>query len=153
VHRLLLLERCVGAGRLRRRAHRALVAGCSCWACSFVDGINGVWDQPSHPARRSHRVLASRVMACTVAAVSLAVGGFTVAKLLLPAVDAWATGAKMLLGAIGRDGGADRVRRRHARSRPLRLGRGGADRQRRPLHPALGERRREHARLAASAAP
>ena len=39
-------------------------------------------------------------MACAVAAISLAVGAFTVAKLLLPAVDAWADGREMLVGAM-----------------------------------------------------
>ncbi len=64
-----------------------------------VDGINGVWI--SRLIRRADRtaVIASRVMALTVAGISLAVGCFTVAKqLCLPAVDAWAEGREMLVG-------------------------------------------------------
>jgi high-affinity nickel-transport protein len=38
-------------------------------------------------------------MALTVAGISLAVGCFTVARLFLPAVDAWADGREMLVGA------------------------------------------------------
>jgi high-affinity nickel-transport protein len=38
------------------------------------------------------------VMALTVAGISLAVGCFTVAKLCLPAVDAWAEGPEILVG-------------------------------------------------------
>jgi len=39
-------------------------------------------------------------MALAVAAISLAVGLFTVAKLLLPAVDAWAERHELVFGAI-----------------------------------------------------
>lgn len=65
-----------------------------------VDGINGVWI--SALIRRADRraVIASRVMALAVAAISLAVGLFTVAKLLLPAVDAWAEDHDLVLGAV-----------------------------------------------------
>jgi high-affinity nickel-transport protein len=63
-----------------------------------VDGINGVWI--SRLIRRADRtaVIASRMMALTGAGISLAVGCFTVAKLFLPAVDAWAEGREMLIG-------------------------------------------------------
>jgi high-affinity nickel-transport protein len=64
-----------------------------------VDGINGVWI--SSLIRRADRtaVIASRVMALAVAGISLAVGILTIAKLLLPAVDAWAEGRELLFGA------------------------------------------------------
>jgi hypothetical protein len=42
------------------------------------------------------------VMALTVAGISLAVGCFTVAKLCLPAVDAWAQGREILVGGAVR---------------------------------------------------
>ncbi|MDM0015547.1 nickel transporter [Variovorax sp. J22P168] len=65
-----------------------------------VDGINGVWI--SALIRRADRaaVVASRIMALGVAALSLAVGIFTVTKLLLPAVDAWAEGHSLVFGAV-----------------------------------------------------
>ena len=65
-----------------------------------VDGINGVWIFAL--IRRADRTaaIASRVMALAVAAISLAVGVFTVAKLLLPAVDTWAEGHNLAFGAI-----------------------------------------------------
>ena len=90
----------LAAGRFGGVVHALLVAGLFVLGMLVVDGINGVWI--SRLIRRADRtaVLASRVMACTVAAISLAVGGFTVAKLLLPAVDAWADGREMLLGAV-----------------------------------------------------
>jgi nickel/cobalt transporter (NiCoT) family protein len=63
-----------------------------------VDGINGVWI--SRLIRRADRTaaIASRVMALTVAGISLAVGLLTVARLLLPAVDAWSDGRELMQG-------------------------------------------------------
>jgi high-affinity nickel-transport protein len=65
-----------------------------------VDGVNGVWI--SALIRRADRtaVIASRVMALAVAAISLAVGALTVGKLLLPAVDAWASDHELLFGVV-----------------------------------------------------
>ena len=90
----------LAAGRFGGVAEALLVAGLFVLGMLVVDGINGVWI--SRLIRRADRtaVVASRVMACTVAAISLAVGAFTVAKLLLPAVDAWADGREMLVGAM-----------------------------------------------------
>ena len=75
------------------------VAGLFVLGMLVVDGINGVWI--NRLIRRADRtaVIASRVMACTVAAVSLAVGVFNIAKLLVPAVDAWAEGRELAFGA------------------------------------------------------
>jgi high-affinity nickel-transport protein len=66
----------------------------------LVDGINGVWIAAL--IRRADRTaaVASRVMALAVAAISLAVGLFTVAKLLLPAVDEWAGSHDLVFGAV-----------------------------------------------------
>jgi high-affinity nickel-transport protein len=90
----------LAATRFGGVADALLVAGLFVLGMLVVDGINGVWI--SRLIRRADRtaVVASRVMACTVAAVSLAVGGFAVAKLLLPAVDAWADGRETLLGGM-----------------------------------------------------
>lgn len=90
----------LAAGRFGGVAEALCVAGLFVLGMLVVDGVNGVWI--SRLIRRADRtaVIASRVMACTVAAVSLAVGGFTVARLLLPAVDAWADGREMLVGAL-----------------------------------------------------
>lgn len=65
-----------------------------------VDGINGAWI--SALIRRADRtaVIASRVMALAVAAISLVVGLFTVAKLLLPALDAWAASRELVFGTV-----------------------------------------------------
>lgn len=90
----------LAAGRFGGVVHALLVAGLFVVGMLVVDGINGIWI--SRLIRRADRraVVASRVMACAVAAISLAVGGFTIAKLLLPTVDAWADGREMLLGAM-----------------------------------------------------
>ena len=89
----------VAAGHFGGVAEALLVAGLFVLGMLAVDGINGVWI--SRLIRRADRtaVIASRVMALTVAGISLAVGCFTVAKLLVPAVDAWAEGREMLVGA------------------------------------------------------
>ena len=64
-----------------------------------VDGANGFWI--SRLIRRADQTaaIASRVMALTVAGMSLAVGAFTVVKQLIPAVDAWAEGRELAFGA------------------------------------------------------
>jgi len=88
----------LAAGRFGGVPEVLLVAGLFVLGMLVVDGINGVWI--SRLIRRADRtaVIASRVMALTVAGISLAVGCFTVAKLFLPAVDAWAEGREMLVG-------------------------------------------------------
>jgi high-affinity nickel-transport protein len=70
------------------------VAGMLC-----VDGINGIWI--SHLIRRADRraVIASRVLALAVAAISALVALFALAKIALPAVDAWAEGRELVFGA------------------------------------------------------
>ena len=90
----------LAAGRFGGVAEALLVAGLFVLGMLVVDGINGVWI--SRLIRRADRTaaIASRVMALTVAGISLAVGCFTVAKLLLPSVDAWAEGREMLFGAV-----------------------------------------------------
>ncbi len=64
-----------------------------------VDGANGLWI--SRLIRQANRTaaIASRVMALAVAGVSFAIGVLTVARILLPAVDAWADARELWLGA------------------------------------------------------
>jgi len=90
----------LAAGRFGGVSQALFVAGLFVLGMLTVDGINGVWI--SALIRRADRtaVIASRVMALAVAAISLAVGLFTVAKLLLPAVDAWAERHELVFGAI-----------------------------------------------------
>ncbi len=75
-----------------------LVCGLFVLGMLVVDGINGLWI--NRLIRRADRTaaIASRVMALTVAGVSLALGLFTVAKLASPNVDAWAEGRELLFG-------------------------------------------------------
>jgi high-affinity nickel-transport protein len=88
----------LAAGRFGGIAHAVLVAGIFVCGMLVVDGINGVW--LSKLIRRADRtaVVASRVMALSVAGLSLAVGLFTVAKLVVPDVDAWAEGRELYFG-------------------------------------------------------
>ncbi|MCC7326043.1 MAG: nickel transporter [Burkholderiales bacterium] len=64
-----------------------------------VDGINGMWI--SHLIRRADRmaVVASRVLALSVAAISALVGAFALARFVVPAIDAWAEGRDLVFGA------------------------------------------------------
>ena len=89
----------LAAGHFGGVAQALFVAGLFVLGMLVVDGINGVWI--SGLIRRADRtaVIASRVMALAVAAISLAVGVFTVAKLLLPAVEAWAEGRDLMFGS------------------------------------------------------
>ena len=77
-----------------------LVAGLFVLGMLVVDGDQRRLDQPADPPCRSHgAAIASRVMALTVAGISLAVGLLTVARSLLPAVDAWSDGRELMQGA------------------------------------------------------
>jgi len=88
----------LAAGRFGGIAHALMIAGIFVLGMLVVDGINGLWLQ--RLIRRADRtaVVASRVMALAVAGLSLAVGLFTVAKLLVPDVDAWAEGRELWFG-------------------------------------------------------
>lgn len=90
----------LAAGRFGGVSQALVVAGLFMLGMFTVDGINGVWI--SALIRRADRtaVIASRVMALAIAAISLAVGLFTVAKLLLPALDAWAASRGLVLGTL-----------------------------------------------------
>ena len=90
----------LAAGRFGGVAQALFVAGLFVLGMLLVDGINGVWI--SRLIRRADRtaVIASRIMALTVAGISAAIGCFTIAKLLLPAVDAWAEGRELVVGTV-----------------------------------------------------
>jgi high-affinity nickel-transport protein len=89
----------LAAGRFGGLMHALFVAALFVLGMLAVDGANGLWI--SRLIRRADRAaaIASRVMALAVAAISLAVGGFTVARFLAPAVDAWAEGRNLWFGA------------------------------------------------------
>lgn len=65
-----------------------------------TDGINGLWISRLIARADQLACIASRVMSLAVAGVSLMVAGFGVAKLALPAVDAWSEGKEVAFGAV-----------------------------------------------------
>jgi len=64
----------------------------------ITDGINGLWI--SRLIRRADQTarIASRVMSLVVGGVSLLAAAFGIAKLALPAVDAWSEGKELMFG-------------------------------------------------------
>ncbi len=88
----------LAAGKFGGLSHALFVAALFVLGMLTVDGANGLWI--SRLIRQADRtaIIASRVMALTVAGVSLAVGAFTVAKILVPAVDEWADGRELWFG-------------------------------------------------------
>lgn len=66
----------------------------------LVDGANGVWIHRLVHRANATAIVASRVMAFAVAGVSLALGCFTLAKVVLPGVDAWAESRGLAIGAL-----------------------------------------------------
>jgi high-affinity nickel-transport protein len=90
----------LAAGRFGGVTQALFVAGLFVLGMLAVDGVNGVWITAL--IRRADRaaVIASRVMALAVAAISLVVGAFTVAKVLLPALDEWAEAHDLLFGGL-----------------------------------------------------
>ncbi len=65
-----------------------------------TDGINGLWISRLIARADQIAVIASRVMGLAVSAVALLVAAFGVARLALPAVDAWSEGSEPAFGAI-----------------------------------------------------
>jgi high-affinity nickel-transport protein len=65
-----------------------------------TDGINGLWISRLIARADQIAVIASRVMSLAVSSVALLVAAFGVAKLALPAVDAWSDGKELAFGAI-----------------------------------------------------
>jgi len=113
----------LAAGRFGGVSTALLVAALFVLAMLVVDGINGTWISVLIPRADRTAVMASKAMLVGVAAISLAVGSFTVAKSLLSAVDAWAqvhelaVGAAVVIGVVVAFVAAMRAgRRRCARS-------------------------------------
>jgi high-affinity nickel-transport protein len=90
----------LAAGHFGGAARALFVGGLFVLGMLSVDGINGVWISALIDRADRTAAVASRVMALAVAAISLAVGVFTVAKLLLPALDAWAESHDLVLGVV-----------------------------------------------------
>jgi high-affinity nickel-transport protein len=63
-----------------------------------TDGINGLWISRLIARADQIAVIASRVMSLAVASVSLLVAAFGVARMLMPAVDAWSNGKELAFG-------------------------------------------------------
>lgn len=89
----------LAAGRFGGVSQALFVAGLFVLGMLVLDGANGVWISALIRRADPTAVIASRVMALAVAAISLAVGLFTVAKLLLPALDAWTESHELVFGA------------------------------------------------------
>jgi high-affinity nickel-transport protein len=88
----------LAAGRFGGLSHALFVAALFVLGMLTVDGANGLWINRLIRQADRTAVIASRVMALTVAGISVAVGAFTVAKVLVPAVDEWAGGRELWFG-------------------------------------------------------
>src|SRR5574343_1497816 len=66
----------------------------------LTDGINGLWIARLIARADQIALVASRVMGLVVAGVSLLVAAFGLAKLLSPAVEAWADGKELAFGLL-----------------------------------------------------
>ncbi len=64
----------------------------------LTDGINGLWISRLIARADQVALIASRVMGLVVSGVSLLVAAFGLAKLALPAVDAWSEGKELAFG-------------------------------------------------------
>jgi len=65
-----------------------------------TDGVNGLWISRLIARADQIAVIASRVMSLAVSGVALLVAAFGVARLALPAVEAWSDGKELAFGAI-----------------------------------------------------
>jgi high-affinity nickel-transport protein len=89
----------LAAGRFGGLAEALFVASLFVLGMVLVDGINGAWISRLIRRADATAAIASRVMALSVAGISVTVGGFALTKLLLPGVAGWAEGRELLLGA------------------------------------------------------
>ena len=89
----------LAAGRFGGLDHSLFVAALFVLGMLAVDGANGLWINRLIRQADRTAIVASRVMALAVAGVSLVIGALTVAKILLPAVDAWTEGRELWVGA------------------------------------------------------
>lgn len=88
----------LAAGRFGGVPEALMVCGLFVLGMLVVDGINGLWIHRLIRKADRTAAIASRVMALAVAALSLALGLFTLAKVLSADVDAWAEGRELLIG-------------------------------------------------------
>ncbi|MCW5592386.1 MAG: nickel transporter [Burkholderiales bacterium] len=88
----------LAAGRFGGLPEALLVCGLFVLGMLLVDGANGLWI--NRLIRRADRTaaIASRVMALAVAAISLALGLFTVARLVSPDIESWYDGRELAVG-------------------------------------------------------
>ena len=88
----------IAGSRYGSAAQALVVAGLFVLGMLAVDGVNGLW--VSRMIGRADRmaIIASRVIALTVAATSAAVGVFTLLRVLLPELDAWADNRELVVG-------------------------------------------------------
>lgn len=88
----------LAAGRFGGVPEALMVCGLFVLGMLVVDGINGLWIHRLIRKADRTAAIASRVMALAVAALNLALGLFTLAKVLSADVDAWAEGRELLIG-------------------------------------------------------
>ncbi len=65
-----------------------------------TDGVNGLWISRILARADQRALIASRIMGLTVAGLSLAVGGFGLAKYFLPAVADYSAGRELVFGIL-----------------------------------------------------
>lgn len=89
----------LAAGRFGGLSYALFIAGLFVLGMLAIDGANGLWINRLIRQADRTAAIASRVMALTVAGISLVVGGFTVARILMPALEAWSDGRELWFGA------------------------------------------------------
>lgn len=80
--------------------HALLLASLFLTGMLVTDGINGVWIARLIARADQVALVASRVMGLVVSSISLLVAAFGLAKLAVPAVDAWSEGKELAFGAV-----------------------------------------------------
>ncbi len=88
----------LAAGRFGGTSRMLFIVRLFALGMLVVDGASGLWVSRLIEQADWTAAIASRVMAMTVAVVSLWVGAFTILKILVPAVDAWAEGRELWFG-------------------------------------------------------
>ena len=79
----------VAANRFGGVTEAVLLAGCFVFGMMLTDGLNSIWVTRLIRRADRHAVMASRIMATAVGVVSLAIGGLTLFKLVLPSLEEW----------------------------------------------------------------
>ncbi len=81
-------------------AHALMLALLFMTGMMVTDGINGLWISRLIARADELALIASRVMSLAVSGVSLLVAAFGIAKMSLPAIDAWSEGHELAFGAV-----------------------------------------------------